>query len=475
MTVGQRARDVAGRAGARGWPDVTEEIVVAVTSIVWTLVLPGSARTGLLRDMRVRERFALGRRSTPASTHGFAVVSLETTGLFPAYHDRIVEIAIVNVVGERVTDEWVTLLNPQRDIGPTRVHGISARHVADAPTFAVIAGDVLERVADRVLVGHNGRFQGDFIEYELGRLGHRIDCTDILCTMTLAQGLNVRGRSLHACADSAGVPHDERRDALADAHTTAALLVALLAQARRDRVDVAVPPIVNRAVLPTLEPSGRTTLRGQSHAPPTSVLAALAERLPVETLAVESSPEAVMAYVSLLDRVLEDRRLDEVEADALAGVARRWGLSSSAVRGIHGRYFAGLRELALADGVLTEPERDDLAVIASLLGATDDAGIDLPGAALPVGDRRGEFVGKTVCFTGSSVCSVDGEPLDRVTQEELAAEAGLIPLQGVTKKLDILVLADADSNSGKARKARDYGTRLIAERAFWAALGVAVD
>lgn len=29
--------------------------------------------------------------------HGFAVVDLETTGLFPEYHDRIVEVAIVHV------------------------------------------------------------------------------------------------------------------------------------------------------------------------------------------------------------------------------------------------------------------------------------------------------------------------------------------------------------------------------------------
>jgi DNA polymerase-3 subunit epsilon len=45
----------------------------------------------------------------------------------------------------------------------------------------------------------------------------------------------------------------------------------------------------------------------------------------------------------------------------------------------------------------------------------------------------------------------------------------------VTKKLDLLVVADPESLSGKARKARDYGTRILVERSFWQDIGVAVD
>lgn len=415
------------------------------------------------------------RRWATASPNAFGVVSIETTGLFPAYHDRIIEIAVVNVDGDRVSDEWVTLVNPERDIGPTRVHGISARQVAAAPTFQGIAGDLVERLADRVLVGHNGRFQGDFIEYELGRLGHRVDCTQILCTMTLAQGLGISGRSLHACCESLGLPGDGRHDALADARATAGLLMALLAKARRDGLEVGVPGVMGRATLPTLESAGRVVHRGESEAPAVSALAALAERLPVDKLTGDSSPEAVIVYVSLLDRALEDRRLTEAELVALGDVAVQWGLSAGAVASIHHRYFAGLRELTIADGQLTDAEREDLAVMAALLGADDGSVAAVDAPALAVADRRAEFVGKTVCFTGSSVCSIDGVPLDRTTQEMLAEEAGLVPLDGVTKKLDLLVLADAASSSGKARKAREYGTRLVAERAFWAALGVPVD
>jgi DNA polymerase III epsilon subunit-like protein len=66
---------------------------------------------------------------------GYTVVDLETTGLFPQQHDRIVEIAIVTVSDAgHIEQEWSTLVNPQRDVGPTHIHGITAREVLDAPT-----------------------------------------------------------------------------------------------------------------------------------------------------------------------------------------------------------------------------------------------------------------------------------------------------------------------------------------------------
>ena len=80
-----------------------------------------------------------------------------------------------------------------------------------------------------------------------------------------------------------------------------------------------------------------------------------------------------------------------------------------------------------------------------------------------------------MCFTGESVCSVGGQRLDRSTQELLAARAGLVVAPRVTKKLDLLVLADPNSLSGKAGKAADYGARRIAERAFWPTIGVSID
>ena len=63
-----------------------------------------------------------------------AVVDVETTGLNPYRHDRIVELAAL-IVGSDGTAlrEFETLVNPERDIGPTHVHGLTSGDVLNAP------------------------------------------------------------------------------------------------------------------------------------------------------------------------------------------------------------------------------------------------------------------------------------------------------------------------------------------------------
>ena len=85
------------------------------------------------------------------------------------------------------------------------------------------------------------------------------------------------------------------------------------------------------------------------------------------------------------------------------------------------------------------------------------------------------LAGLSVCFTGDSVCKFNGEFISRALSEELASRAGLVVKNSVTKKLDILVVADPHSLSGKADKARRYGTRIMAEEVFWRAIGVEVE
>lgn len=63
----------------------------------------------------------------------YAVVDLETTGRKTSWHDRVVEIAVVRL-GEsgQTLDEWCTLVNPDRDLGPqekkARQYGVPIVH-----------------------------------------------------------------------------------------------------------------------------------------------------------------------------------------------------------------------------------------------------------------------------------------------------------------------------------------------------------
>lgn len=65
----------------------------------------------------------------------YAVIDLETTGLAPR-QNRVIEVTVVDVSADGAVERsWSTLLNPERDLGPQDVHGISASDVLFAPTF----------------------------------------------------------------------------------------------------------------------------------------------------------------------------------------------------------------------------------------------------------------------------------------------------------------------------------------------------
>ena len=213
-----------------------------------------------------------------------------------------------------------------------------------------------------------------------------------------------------------------------------------------------------------------------------SYLARLVERLPTTgTLA----SAGVLEYVDLLNRGVEDRRVAPEEADLLLEVATRWGLAGDQVHSIHNDYLSALVRHALQDGVITEAERRDLNDIAQLLGhdpahvdaliASGEQGVADPRAHANLDLQQATSLsGLSVCFTGESRSMLDGAPLSRARAQQLAAEAGLIVRKSVTGDLDILVVADTDSLSGKARKAREYGIRIMAETVFWQSIGVDV-
>ena len=83
-------------------------------------------------------------------------VDCETTGF--GRYDRILEIAVVEVdiATGRVIDEFETLVNPVRDVGPVDVHGVTASMVSAAPTFDEVAVALARRLGGGTLVAHRG-------------------------------------------------------------------------------------------------------------------------------------------------------------------------------------------------------------------------------------------------------------------------------------------------------------------------------
>jgi DNA polymerase-3 subunit epsilon len=118
-----------------------------------------------------------------------AIVDVETTGATPS-HDRITEIGIIRVENGRVLDEWSTLVNPETRIPPAiqTLTGITNAMVAKAPTFRVLAGEMLARLEGRLFVAHNARFDYGFIKNEFRRID--VDFrSKLLCTVRLSRKL----------------------------------------------------------------------------------------------------------------------------------------------------------------------------------------------------------------------------------------------------------------------------------------------
>jgi len=406
-----------------------------------------------------------------------AVVDVETTGLFPGGFDRVIEIGIVRMATDgTVLDEYVTLINPGRDIGRTDIHGIRAGDVLEAPTFADVLGDVCCRMQGALIGGHNVEFDARFIDAELKRAGHLLPSVKLVCSM------RALGGSLARCCRDYEIELDRAHSALHDARATGRLLARWLTD-RDDDEPLAslVTDFGEGTEWPAVAPSGISLCReraSEKSSGRTAYLAQLVDRLPAA--AGVRGPGAFAVYYSILDRVLEDRRISDLERDEIDRLATEWGLSRGQARDAHMAYISRLVTQALADGVVSDAEARDLREVAESLGVERQvlesllAAGSVPPSAVDTSASQ-PLAGKSVCFTGELGCSIRGKRITRDQAEEFAEAAGLVVLRGVTKKLDILVLADPDTQSGKAKKARAYGTRLMGEVVFWTALGVGVD
>ena len=171
----------------------------------------------------------------------------------------------------------------------------------------------------------------------------------------------------------------------------------------------------------------------------------------------------VDSYLEILESALLDRYLSAHEEEALIETAVELGLDRERLDGLHRDYLLAMARAAWDDGVITRAELDDLEVVARLLRLrADDAALALDAAKAatsePVGSSFRLAQGDLVCLTGQMT-------YPREVVEALLAEHGL-QVGGLTKKTRLLVAADPDSMSGKAKRARDFGVPVVAETAL---------
>jgi DNA polymerase III subunit epsilon len=174
-------------------------------------------------------------------------VDLETTGGNPALH-RITEVGIVRVQGDRVVEEWSSLVNPECLI-PSYIEdftGISNEMVESAPRFSALAPMIVEKLRGAIFVAHNARFDYSFLRSEFQKSGVLFSAA-ALCTVKLSRRLfpeHVR-HNLDAVMLRHGLTCSARHRALGDAQVLRDFWFKL----RRELPDEVLSAAMSRSML----------------------------------------------------------------------------------------------------------------------------------------------------------------------------------------------------------------------------------
>jgi DNA polymerase-3 subunit epsilon len=271
-------------------------------------------------------------------------------------------------------------------------------------------------------------------------------------------------RSLIACCAAAGLTGMRWHTARDDAMAAAILLGYLL---RRDSAtarftaDQALAAAWTWPALPVdvVAPVHRLPA---DHVEP-HFLARLVERLP------RDEEPVVDAYFAMLDNALLDRQISVSNSDALIEVADRLGLGKAAAISVHHTYLRELARAAWTDNVITDDGRADMHTVAALLGL-DGKLVDQVLAEERGSAGSSVAVGGLVLRPGDKIVLTGMMQRDRDEIIALAVAAGLRVTTAVSRKTAVLVAADPDSLSGKAKDARALGVPVVGEAALLTAL-----
>lgn len=427
----------------------------------------------------------LGRSLTDVE---FAAVDLETTD----FQGEPVEIGIVVLGGDGdVRDEWSTLVRPAAPVHPRacQVHGLRDDHLAGAPTFDQLLGDLDHLLGGRVIAGHEVEFDRRALVSAFRSHGHARNWPAV-CTrrMGFAGTLQVEATTIgHVPAE--GTWHQ----ALPDARAAAALLGAVLADARADGVRtlaqlVARHPAVEELIGVRASPSSGIPRSSRAFtrlhragclADGLGLVARTIASLPAPLVSGDASPYAEAVWTALADR-----RVTGDEVRRLVGVAATTDLTEDAIRGAHRACFRRAAAAAAADHVVTTAEQRDLGCVAGLLRIPPSDAAEIVREELDAAAGRATTApredavlaeGTRVVVTGEVPYTTGGRPLTRTDMFALMTSAGLVPKKAVSRMVDLVVVCDPHTGSRKAEEARIRGIRVMVIEEFLEALGVITD
>jgi DNA polymerase-3 subunit epsilon len=184
-------------------------------------------------------------RTVPARASGpdFTAIDFETANRSLGSPCAV---GLVRVRSGAVVAERSAYMRPPRtlggfDPGNTRIHGITARTVADHPAFEQlwprIEAWILGEDPDELVVAHNAAFDMGVIRAACAETGTPHAPLSYACSLALARrGYDLPSYALPRAAEAAGVPLRRHHDALEDARACAGIVVDLVHRARAGTV-----------------------------------------------------------------------------------------------------------------------------------------------------------------------------------------------------------------------------------------------
>ncbi len=182
----------------------------------------------------------------------YAIVDIETTGGYAAANG-ITEISIQIFDGEKVVEQFETLVNPGKTI-PRYIQaftGITNEMVEAAPTFEEVAETVYTLLQGNIFVAHNVNFDYSFIKSNLEYFGYSLNAKK-LCTVRLSRQIfpGHPSYSLGNICHSLGMELTDRHRAGGDAAATVTLFKKLLDSDEKGHIEASLNRASKEAILP---------------------------------------------------------------------------------------------------------------------------------------------------------------------------------------------------------------------------------
>lgn len=134
-------------------------------------------------------------------------------------------------------------------------------------------------------------------------------------------------------------------------------------------------------------------------------------------------------------------------------------IQKAGIKTLHDLKWAGPSDLLQADRMGEKRAQEICSEVRELWPTIEK--LQEVGISIKEPVQGGKLSGKSFCITGSLKVEINGKRATKKTLGALLEQHGATMESNVTKELDYLITSDPTSTSGKAKKARGYGTQIL--------------